>query len=653
MPFIALVAAQVAPAATEVYPAAFFAAYTPQTALDMIQYLPGFRPNLGDEGVRGFAEAGGNVLIDGARPVNKSGGLSVALATIPARRVARIDILRSGASGETLDQTVVANVVLLPRQGGVATKARVALQGSGVFGEASVTVTRSHAGFDLTARTTFETSGQRSGGARSQFDSASRLGGRQVLALDGDQPRLAQHLALSGPLAGGKVQLAAALVRARQTEAFSFLDDGRAERFPKRMDRWRGELSGDWARTMGNGYTLKLLALGTLTDADTKSLSQVGATLSDLRTSSVFESLDLSRETIVRATLDRDETLGWRPKAGVEIAWNRLDNRSIATIHAAAPSRSETAVQVAETRADLFATLDWRPGPRWALTAGAAYELSRIRARGDGDRAGRYGFLKPRLMASYKPDDRSDLRLSVRRTVGQLSFGDFAASANPVEGKTYGGNAGLGPDHRVSLALDYDRRFARRGAFNLGLFHDWRGDVLEAAVLPSGASGVANVERARAWGASANLELPVDGVAPGGLVKLTYHYQRSRLVDPVTGQRRGLNGQRPQALTAAFRQDVNAASLSWGLDYTQGYSAWYWYVDEARHYRRAQELSAFVETTRFKAAKLRLQLDGLLGTRNVYDRAKYAATRDGAAVQREVWDIRTPVMISVSISRNF
>ena len=32
----------------------------------MVQRLPGFRPDFGDQGVRGFAEAGGNVLINGA-----------------------------------------------------------------------------------------------------------------------------------------------------------------------------------------------------------------------------------------------------------------------------------------------------------------------------------------------------------------------------------------------------------------------------------------------------------------------------------------------------------------------------------------------------------------------------------------------------------
>lgn len=333
------------------------------------------------------------------------------------------------------------------------------------------------------------------------------------------------------------------------------------------------------------------------------------------------------------------------------MAWNSLENRSSASRFGTAPSRSEAGVRVAEARGNVFVTLDWRPTPDWAVGAGAAYEMSSIRA--DEGRPTHFGFLKPRLTVSYKPDDRSNLRVSVRRSVGQLSLGDFAASTDPAQGKAYGGNTGLRPDHRVTAVLDYDRRFKERGAVTLSVFHDWRRDTLEAAVLPSGAFGMANVDRTRVWGASANLELPLDDLAPGGLVRLGYVYRGSRLVDPVTGQRRGVTGQQPQALTVAFRQDVNAAGLSWGFDYARGFRAWHWYADEARDHRRAETLSVYVEAHRLAGVKVRFQLDGLTGTRNTYDRLQFATSRAGTASLREIWDIRTPLAASIAISRSF
>lgn len=267
-------AVQAAAANTETYPAGFFAPYAPQTALDMARQLPGFRLDLGATDVRGFGEAGGNVLVDGARPASKSGGLAAVLSAIPARQVARIEIARSsGASSEASGQVVVANIVRVARRGGVNTEAKLMLEGGHVLGNAAVTATRAIGAFDLTARTTFDAQGERSHGERSQLDLAGRLKGRQALTYATDFPEWAQRLTLDGVLAGGRFQTVGMVSRARLSEGFSFVEPGKAERFPKRTGRWRGEISGDWARTVGAGYALKLLGLANVTDVDARSFS--------------------------------------------------------------------------------------------------------------------------------------------------------------------------------------------------------------------------------------------------------------------------------------------------------------------------------------------------------------------------------------------
>ena len=75
------------------YPSSYFEQYTPQNSLQMIERLPGFKFNEGENN-RGFGGNAGNVLIDGARPTSKSGGLSGALTRIPAAQVDYIEILR-------------------------------------------------------------------------------------------------------------------------------------------------------------------------------------------------------------------------------------------------------------------------------------------------------------------------------------------------------------------------------------------------------------------------------------------------------------------------------------------------------------------------------------------------------------------------------
>jgi hypothetical protein len=637
-------------AGREVYPPAFFAPYAPQTALDMVERLPGFRLDLGDAGIRGFSEAGGNVLVDGGRPASKSGGLAAVLAAIPAGQVERIEIVRSGAStSEASGQAVVANIVRVKRSAGLAASAALSRGERRTSGKASLTATLGLGRFELASRTTIDAPGERSHGTRAAFDLAGGARGRERLSYDADFPELTQRLTLSGALAGGEVKAAATLTRAWLSEGFAFADDALIQRFPKRTGRWRGEVGGDWSRSVAGAYGLKILALASITDLDARSWSEVEADGKAAKITDRFESRAVSRETIVRAVLARGGQAALRPEFGVEIAWNDLDSRSASAIFGQVATRSTSAVAVSETRGQAFATLNWRPAPRWTLTAGAAYETSRIEAGGEGGR--RFGVFKPSLIAAYRPDDRSDLRLSVRRSVGQLSFGDFAASANLAEGKASDGNAALRPDHRMTAALNYDRRFGRRGAFSLTLSHDWRGDVLEAGVLPSGAFGVVNVRRARAWSVSANLEAPIDPILPGGTLRLRATRQDSRLADPITRARRRLNGFQPTRFEAELRQD--RAAFSWGVDYAAAYRKGFWYADEARVQDHGQDLGLFVETRRFHGARTTLRLDGLTGTRNTYRRALYASSRAGAASGREVWDIRTPLVGTLSVSRNF
>ena len=66
-----------APAAAQAgvasYPPKFFADAHPNSAVDMVERLPGFSLDSGSD-VRGYEGAAGNVLIDGHRPASKSEG---------------------------------------------------------------------------------------------------------------------------------------------------------------------------------------------------------------------------------------------------------------------------------------------------------------------------------------------------------------------------------------------------------------------------------------------------------------------------------------------------------------------------------------------------------------------------------------------------
>src|SRR5687768_3038537 len=111
-----------APTDRVVYEAAFYSAFSPRTALDMINQTPGFvldAADGGDDERRGFSGAVGNVLIDGQRLGAKSQSLQDVLGRVAAREVLRIEILRGDqVAGDASGAAVLANVVRTPAAGG-------------------------------------------------------------------------------------------------------------------------------------------------------------------------------------------------------------------------------------------------------------------------------------------------------------------------------------------------------------------------------------------------------------------------------------------------------------------------------------------------------------------------------------------------------
>ena len=115
------------------YDATFFAPFAPSNALDIAQRVPGFALDQGNNDVRGFAGAGGNVLFNGARPSSKSESLGTLLARIPATRVVRVELGPGDLFGsEYSGKAQVLNIILSAE--------------SGVDGTATTSLTRNWTG---------------------------------------------------------------------------------------------------------------------------------------------------------------------------------------------------------------------------------------------------------------------------------------------------------------------------------------------------------------------------------------------------------------------------------------------------------------------------------------------------------------------------
>ncbi|HEX6661554.1 MAG TPA: TonB-dependent receptor plug domain-containing protein, partial [Sphingomicrobium sp.] len=103
--------AATATAAKRVYTPADFARFAPKTAYDMLAQVPSFTIH-GASNERGLGQASENVLINGQRIANKSGGAIDALQRTSAANVDRIEIVEAASLGIAGLSGQVANVIL-------------------------------------------------------------------------------------------------------------------------------------------------------------------------------------------------------------------------------------------------------------------------------------------------------------------------------------------------------------------------------------------------------------------------------------------------------------------------------------------------------------------------------------------------------------
>ena len=94
-----------------VYTPADFARFAPKTAYDMLVQVPGFSIRSADQ-ERGLGQASENVLVNGQRIANKSGGAIDQLQRVPASNVERIEIVDAASLGIAGLTGQVANVIV-------------------------------------------------------------------------------------------------------------------------------------------------------------------------------------------------------------------------------------------------------------------------------------------------------------------------------------------------------------------------------------------------------------------------------------------------------------------------------------------------------------------------------------------------------------
>ena len=651
---------------TVVYPASFFASYQPVSALDMVEQVPGFQLDDGDDS-RGFAGAGGNVLINGERPSSKQDSVSSILERVPATRVDRIQLIRGNtgrfdASGQAMLVNVIVNtsrrawtwratveqdldsggptpsgrLSMVDRSGNTTWGAGISAS-SGFFGN-SMEERLLVAGVDVEDRDEFERTRSRSlqfnANSASTFDAATLRLNTEIIYRESDFLERSLRAPIAEPDGGFNLNQRS--------------DDNALE----------VEIGGDLEWQPAPRWKSKLIALhnSEIVDDENREILIVAPLPPDLQRQSIRDTSQ--RESIARFELDWTATDTHLVELDVEAALNSLDNAlalRIGTdgelIPVDVPGANN---RVEELRGDVELRDTWQLGA-FSLESEMGAEISRISQSGTGAPDRDFFFLKPSLTLVHAPHERVLNRIRLRRDIAQLDFGDFISSANFFDGDVDRGNPGLEPQQTWAAEVSTERRFGALGVVKVTVFHDWVRDVQDRLPIDGRFEVPGNIGDGRRWGASAEGTIALEPIGmQHARLDLEARWEDSTVTDPVTDMARRFSGQRRYQLEGELRQDLVEAGWAWGVESDYVDRAVAFELDELDIDERGVDVEAFVETTRYFGVKMQLTVQNLLDRRFLRDRTVFTGPRGSSPADfREVRDLRRGRSVVLSISGSF
>ena len=603
----------------------FFADYNPQTALDLVSRVPGFDLQ-GGNGGRGLDSALGNVLIDGRRPSSKA-GVTTLLQRLPAATVVMVELIRSPIPGiDMAGQDQVVNVIT-DRSGGWsgAWNGEGRLFESGRLiprGEASMTRSSPNATLTLAIDLAGHANGRDQ--IRQNFDLTNGAELERRI-----EDRFQERFWDLTPSVGYQRQFDAGhslRVDARvwawgfaenrtglSQDAQAMLLGSAASR--SETEAYGTEVSADYDHRLNAAWSLKLTGLQRLTTEDSNDRFINFEASGALGRVTRIEETEDEGETVLRMEARRATSPARSRTFILEGAYNYLEgdfdlfeDDGAGEVEVVLPV-SDTRVE--EHRVNAGVSELWRLSPRWTLDATAAVEVSRIAQTGDAEKERTFTYFKPEATLTWTPREADQIRFSLRRSVGQLSFGDFISSVDVVDDTESLGNPDLEPERTTAAQVEWTRRFWQEGAFTVIVRHEWVEGVLDS--VPAGVSGDApgNLgDGQRSW-IEFEVDLPTDRLGVnGGLLALSGRLRDTHVPDPVTGDDRRFRGDEDWRFSLDFRQDLPDWGVAWGFDYSvQGDEDFYRRREFSRTSAARLNLDVFVEKQIWGDMTARLGLD--------------------------------------------
>ena len=607
---------------TVVYPASYFAEWSPVTAQDMLDRIPGLdmgsmssfsrssrgssrssgRGSSGGSGGRGFG--GGNraieILINGKRTAGKNNSTDRQLSRIISNQVDRIEIIR-GTSGD-LDvrgSGQVINVVLYEELSAASLQYDFGAEHSPdntIKPRAEVSYNGQIGGLG------FQTSVR-------GYDPLFYTQSREYSMLGDFSPNdEIREIRRRDPRGGGFStnfdyeinSRSSARFNATWTEGTHTSDTRRTttdlkvvpnlntyqlETAPGIYKNW--EIGGDYELNTESGSRWKVLFISnSLESGDTRERFDILGENS--KSKNLFlDSWSETKERILRGSYTFDIFVGQDLEIGAERAQTILNSKLALGISSDSgiPSPSVGGLvpmpisnansTVEEIRYEPFVIHNWIFNSRTSLETSILYEDSEITQKGDVAKQRSFSFIKPKLDFRYDLTPRMQLRGSIEKIVEQLTFSDFVAASDEQDedSDVQAGNANLRQEWYWNYELNAEYRIPRDIGVLSGriYYEDWhdrieRIDVtVDQTQLQSANGNIGDAER-YGLNVSASVRMQMIGI-PNLLVTASAIVEDTKVIDPILGVERRMMGMPWRGRSNwSFRYDLPELNLNFGMN---------------------------------------------------------------------------------------
>lgn len=554
----------------------FFAQFQPNTALDMVERIPGFTLRSGDD-ERGFGVADTNFLINGRRPSTKSQDAEDILSRIPAGIVVRIEVLDGasldipGLSGQVVN--VVARAVELSGRWRYSARFEEGTEPQILEGEVVLSGRRGDLGFSVGLKnrqfTLTEDSVERF------FDSSGALieDRTEDVYLRNVAPSANLNLTWTptiGRFAGHVANLNASIEKDNENnglrEIFTAIDPTRTsgESFADiGEDEIQIEIGGDYALPLpiaGLDGTLKLIALNQLDDGES-GVVFVSARDSSIPLRTKFSEDFKEGELIGRAEYGFKAGSDHDVQISVEYAYNFLESATTFQNSFTAPIIDE--VRVEEDRFNARITDSWQISSDLSLQTSIGAEYSSLQVVNPLSDA--RNFFRPKGFAavSYRVSDHYTLRAKADRSVGQLDFDTFVSTRNLVDNLLTSGNAEIKPSQSTELSLEFERTDEKLLSGRIRPYLELIEDPIDRILLSNNAEAPGNLDSATRYGIEANATLLFDTLGvPGLRLEASGGIGESEIDDPLTGEQRQINFNEEYSYSLFARYDIPQSNIA-------------------------------------------------------------------------------------------